>query len=159
MDSVSIAATLKKCELFSELSDSEIGAIAGSAITEQYGPGELIYEQGCIGRNLYILAEGQVSLERHIVLGKTSKANVTVFIQRETPSRRLMGSWSTLVGERHVQMCSAKCNQPTTVVCIPCSALSEIVAQNPQLRIKILEKLVIMLRDRIASSYEALESL
>ena len=87
------------------------------------------------------------------------KANVTVFVQRETPSRRLMGSWSSLVDERYIQMCTAKCDQPTTLIRIPSSAFADLSASLPEVRIKILEKVVIMLRERIASSYDVLETL
>ena len=159
MDASEVLSTLQKCELFSGLSQAEIEAVSKSAAIEVFNAGEIVYEQGSIGDNLYILAKGQVSLERTVSIGRMGKANVTVFVQRETPSRRLMGSWSSLVGERHVQMCTAKCDQPTTLIRIPSSAFAKVVATLPQIRIKILEKLVIMLRERIASSYEALETL
>jgi len=159
MDASKVLETLKKCELFSRLSEKEIESIGRSAMIEKFNAGEIVYEQGSVGDNLYILAEGQVSLERSVSIGRMGKANVTVFVQRETPSRRLMGSWSSLVGERHIQMCTAKCDQPTTLIRIPSSAFADLIASLPEVRIKILEKVVIMLRERIVSSYEVLETL
>lgn len=159
MDTEIIAVTIKKCELFGDLSEQELKSIAGSAVMEKYGAGESIYEQGNVGQNFYILVEGQVSLQRTMPLGKTARANVTVFVQRETPFRRLMGCWSALVGAEHRHLCTAKCDRPTTVIRIPCAALSAIVEKNPELKIKLLEKLVLMLRERIDSSYQAIETL
>ena len=108
---------------------------------------------------MYVLSKGQVVLEKKIDLGNSRQANVTVFVMRELPHRRLMGGWSTLVGEDHVQMCTAVCNAPTEVVAISCSDLKEVLEKNPMIRVKILEKLVLLLRDRIGTSYRAIESL
>ncbi len=150
---------LRKCEVFSELSDKELSSIAELGEIEKFNAGETIYSQGSIGTKLYILSEGQVYLERTMDIGGKRKANVPVFIQRESLSRRLMGCWSSLIGEQHMQRCTARCYKPTTVVSIPCSKLREIVSKDLELRVKILEKLVLLLRDRIDSSYEAMETL
>lgn len=159
MDVGEIAEILSKCELFSDLSDKEIRSIAKLGRIEKFKAGETIYEQGTLGAKLYILSQGQVSLERSADLGNARTANVTVFVLRERPNRRLMGCWGTLVGERHVQMCSAICDKPTKVVSLSCSDLRDVVYNDSTLRLKILEKLVLLLRDRIDSSYGAFETL
>ena len=86
-------------------------------------------------------------------------ANVTVFALKEQTNRRLMGGWSALVGEQHVQMCSAVCEKPTKVISMRCSDLRETIIKDSTMRIKILEKLILLLRDRIYSSYGAIETL
>jgi hypothetical protein len=40
-----------------------------------------------------------------------------------------------------------------------CSELRDTMVKNSKIQIKILEKLVLLLRDRIISSYEAIETL
>jgi len=85
--------------------------------------------------------------------------NITVYVLRERPLRRLMGCWCTLIGEEHVQMCTARCDQPSQLFSISCSDLREIMAKNSNMRIKILEKLVLILRERLISSYESMETL
>jgi len=159
MDTDQIAAVLHKCEVFEGLSDQELKSIAGLARIEKFKAGDIIYAQGSIGTKLYVLSEGKVRLERKVEIGGNRKAYVPAFVQRESPSRRLMGSWSALVGEQHIQMCSAKCYKPTTVISISSSELTAALSGNPGLRIKILEKLILLLRDRIASSYEAMETM
>ena len=154
-----ITDILRKCDVFCELSDKELRTIAKLAKVEKFSAGETIYSQGSIGTKLYILSEGQVSLERTMDIGGKRKATVPVFIQTESPTRRLLGSWSALAGEEHRHMCTARCYRPTTVVSLPCSKLKEIVAKDPKLRMKILEQLILLLRDRIDSSYEAMEAL
>jgi len=118
-----------------------------------------IYEQGSIGTKLYIFSEGRVTLERRIDLGDVRVANITVFALREQKNRRLMGGWCALVGEQHVQMCSAVCEKPTKVISMRCSDLRKTIIKNSTMRIKILEKLILLLRDRLYSSYEAIETL
>jgi hypothetical protein len=86
-------------------------------------------------------------------------SSVPVFVQRESPFRRLMGGWSALVGEQHVQMCTAKRYKPTTGISISSSELAETLSRNLEIRSKILKKLILLLRDRIASSYEAMETM
>lgn len=154
-----ITEILKMCELFSELSDNELGSIAKLGHIEKFESGEKIYEQGSIGTKIYILSQGRVTLERKIELGGGRVASITVFALKEQPNRRLMGGWSALVGEQHVQMCSAVCEKPTEVISVHCSDLRETIIKNSTIRIKILEKLILLLRDRIGSSYGAIETL
>jgi CRP-like cAMP-binding protein len=159
MDIEKITEILRMCELFSELSDNELGSIASLGRIEKFEPGEKIYEQGSIGTKLYILSQGRVTLERKVDLGGRRVANLTVFALKEQTNRRLMGGWSALVGEQHVQMCSAVCEKPTKVISMRCSDLRETIIKNSTIRIKILEKLILLLRDRIYSSYGAIETL
>ncbi len=154
-----ITEILRMCELFSELSDNELGSIAKLGRIEKFEAGEKIYEQGSIGTKLYILSEGRVTLERRVDLGGVRVANITVFALRQQKNRRLMGGWCTLVGKQHVQMCSAVCEKPTRVISMRCSDLRETIIKDSTMRIKILEKLILLLRDRIYSSYEAIETL
>jgi hypothetical protein len=115
--------------------------------------------QGDLGTHLYVLSSGQIHLERKADLSEKRKENVTVFVLRERPDRRLLGCWGELVGKRHVHMCSAICDKATGVLSISCSGLKKVIKNNPKLRLKILEKLILLLRDRIDSSYGALETL
>jgi len=154
-----ITEILRMCELFSNLSDKELRSIAKLGRIEKFEAGERIYEQSSIGTKLYILFKGHVALERMVDLGGVRKANVTVFTLRERTNRRIMGGWCTLVGKQHVQMCSAICEKPTQVISMRCSDLRETMIKDSTIRIKILEKLILLLRDRIYSSYGAIETL
>lgn len=159
MGSDQIANTLRKCKLFNELTDEELSPIVKLGHVEEYRAGETIYEQGSIGTKLYILSEGLVSLHRKFKLDDSRMASTKVYVMRESPQRRLMGGWCTLVGEQHVQMCSAICDKPSKLISIRCSELREIIVENSKIYIKILEKLVLILRDRLESSYAAMETI
>ena len=159
MNTDQVIEVLRKCGVFSGLSDRELRSIAKLGRCETFEAGDTIYSQGNSGTQLFVLCEGQVSLDRTIDLGGKRKAKVPVFVQRESPFRRLLGNWPALVGQEHVQMCTAKCHQPTTVISIPSSELNALIAEDPEMRAKVLEKLVLLLRDRIVSSYEAMEAM
>ena len=159
MDIDKITRLLRKCEIFSELSDRELKSIAKLCKIEKFNVGDSIYSQGGVGEKLYVLAEGEVTLERTIDIGDQRKAKIPVFTFRATPSRRLMGGWFALLGEQHMHMCTAICYRATTLISIECSKLREYIAKNLEIKTKILEKLILLLRDRIDSSYKAMESL
>jgi CRP-like cAMP-binding protein len=159
MNTEQVVSVLRKCEVFGRLSDEEFRAVAALARSETFDAGEVIYTQGTTGTKLYVLCEGLVILERAMHIEGKRNITVPVFVQRETPSRRLMGAWSSLVGEAHVQMCTARCSRPTTVIALPCADLTELISRDAETRVKILEKLVLLLRDRIASSYEEIEAM
>ena len=159
MNTDEVIGVLRKCGVFAKLSDAELQSIARLGKIEKFKAGDTIYSQGSVGTQLFVLSEGQVSLERMIDLGGKRKATVPVFIQRESAFRRLMGNWPALVGVEHVQMCTAKCQKPTTVISMASSELNEVISREPATKVKILEKLVLLLRDRIATSYESMEAM
>lgn len=159
MDSEVIRETLRKCEFFTGLSDEELSPIVELARVEEHKAGDTIYEQGKFGTKLYCLSKGRVSLLRRFRLSDGTTATSTVYILREPPLRRIMGCWCTLLGEEHIQMCYAKCDRPSKVVSMACSDLRKVFDKNPGVQTKILEKFILILRDRLESSYAAMETL
>lgn len=159
MSGEEILQALKQCGLFTELSDEELSPIARLGAVEHFSAGEIVYRQGDRGRKLYILSEGQVALQRHYEIEGGRQAEKVVYILRESPNRRLMGSWSKLVGEEHIQMCTARCLKPTKLVSFDSTSLKDLIARRPEMRIKLLEKLVLILRERLESSYSAMDTL
>ncbi len=159
MESTEVIEALKKCGLFGDLSENELATMTALAHLETFKPGDVVYQQGQRGEKIYILAEGQISLHRAFEVGGNRQAEKMVYVLRESPNRRLLGNWSTLVGEPHPQMCTAKCVKPTKLVSFNSAALRELIAKNPQIQIKILEKLVVILRERLESSYSSMDTL
>jgi len=149
-----ISGFLEKCELFSGLNKNEVEKIAGLGHLETYEAGENILSQGDFGENLYIIAEGKVVLERSIDLGTRRGSAVIGLLGRG----RALGCWSTLLGEPHTYMSSAKCRKPTKAVVIKGQALREMMLGNLQLGFKVLERLCFILRDRIHGAFGAMEN-
>ena len=159
MEIDTIIETLKKCELFNHLSKDELHSIAKMGKVEAYNTGDELFQQGYAGNKLYILSEGHISLYRKMHLGKGREGIATVYEAKERPYRRLLGGWSALIGEPHVQMCTARCNSPSKVISIPPEDLRLFLEKDYEIRVRILEKLVLLLKDRLESSYSAMETL
>jgi CRP-like cAMP-binding protein len=149
-----ISGFLEKCELFSGLNKNEVEKIAGLGHLETYEAGENILSQGDFGENLYIIAEGMVVLERSIDLGTRRGSAVIGLLGRG----RALGCWSTLLGEPHTYMSSARCRKPTKAVVIKGQALREMMLGNFPLGFKVLERLCFILRDRIHGAFGAMEN-
>ena len=149
-----ISGFLEKCELFSGLNKNEVEKIAGLGHLETYEAGENILNQGDFGENLYIIAQGMVVLERSIDLGTRRGSAVIGLLGRG----RALGCWSTLLGEPHTYMSSAKCRKPAKAVVIKGQALREMMLGNLPLGFKVLERLCFILRDRIHGAFGAMEN-
>ncbi len=155
MEHSEIESILKGCEFFKELKKDDIGNIASLCEVKIYNVGEYVFQQHDYGEHLYIIAEGRISLERSVDLG-ARKGNVLI----ETLGKgRVMGCWSTLLGESHFLMSSAACQKPTTVVAMKGADLRGMMLSNTSLGFNVLERFCFLLRDRIQSAYGALEKI
>ncbi len=56
-------------------------------------------------------------------------------------------------------MCTARCDNPSKVISIPTEDLRIFLQKDLEVRVKVLENLVLLLRDRLESSYSAIETL
>jgi len=150
-----IADILENCELFRGLNRDEIEKVASLGRVEMYEAGENILNQGDFGDRLYIIAEGHVFLERSVDLGPRKGNAVISLLGRG----KALGCWSTLLGEAHTLLSSAICRKPTKVVAINGLALREMMLGNFQFGFKVLERLCLLLRDRIQGAYGAMENI
>jgi CRP-like cAMP-binding protein len=150
-----IVETLKRCDLFCQLDDKEIASIAEFCLIDKYDPGETIFQQGDQGSKIYIVSEGQVFLERTIDMGhRKAKATISVLGRGKA-----LGCWSTIVGEPHTLMCSAKCYKPTKVISIEGPILRKALLTDFKAGFKVMERLVRILWDRVQGAYGAMENL
>lgn len=155
MNQSSIEIILGECEFFKYLKKEDIGKIAGFCILKNYETGDYVFQQGDFGDHLYIIADGQVFLERSLDMGPR-KANVVI----ETLGKgRVFGCWSTLLDDPHFLMSSACCQKPTKVICLRGTDLRAIMNEDREIGFYILERLCFLLRDRIQAAYGALEKI
>jgi CRP/FNR family cyclic AMP-dependent transcriptional regulator len=155
MDGSEIYQTLERSELFGCLDKKDIQKIVGLCREESFEPGQAIFRQGDTGDRIYIIAEGQVALERTMDLG-TRKGNVLIGI---IGKGRAFGCWSTLLGKSHSFLSSASCQKPTKAVFFSGAEVRALMLSNPALGLCILERLCFFLRDRLQSVYGAMEKI
>lgn len=155
MNKSEIADVLANSEFFKYLQKNDIADIASICDTLSCQSGDYIFRQGDFGDQLFVVAEGQVFLERSMDVG-AHKGKVVL----ETLGKgRLLGCWSTLLGAPHILMSSAGCKGSTRLLVLKGSQLREKMSQDNALGFNILERLCFLLRDRIQAAYGALEKI
>lgn len=153
MEKVDIRQALEECEFFNGLVDEDLEKIAALCLVRSYEVGEAVFRQGDFGDHLWAVVDGQISLERTVELGK-QKASVII---STLGKGRVLGCWSTLLGEPHILMCSAVCEKPAVSLMLSGARLREMMHADTDLGYAIMEKLCFLLRDRVQSAYGALE--
>ncbi len=155
MNAPDIGKILRGSKFFKDLDDSVIRKIAPLGEIRTLRTGEHVFRQGDFGEHIYIVIDGHVSLERQTNLGHRSGSVVIDMLGKG----RFLGCWSTLLNEPHVLMASAYCQKPTQVVSIRGADLRKIMVQEPELGFDVMERLCILLRDRIQAAYGAFEKI
>ncbi|MGD8366249.1 MAG: cyclic nucleotide-binding domain-containing protein [Desulfobacterales bacterium] len=153
MEQADIRRALEECEFFSGLVSGDLAKVAELCQVQTYEVGETLFRQGDFGEHLWALVDGQVSLERTVELGKQKGSVVITTLGKG----RILGCWSSLLGEPHILMCSAVCEKPAVALRLSGARLREIMHADTDLGYAIMEKLCFLLRDRVQSAYGALE--
>lgn len=157
MASSEITEVLKNCDLFAALNEEELQAVASEVATawktEEYKAGERIFEQGQHSTTLYIIAEGQVVLERSLNIGDRS----TPWPLGLLGKGRAMG-WSALLYGPRSLTATAICQKPTRVISIEGTSLRSALEKQPGIGFKVMDRLAYMLRERLQAAYNTVEA-
>ena len=155
METIELRAALADCELFKGLNASEIDSISTICEEYNYQAGEQIYRQGEPGEHLYIVTDGQVVLERAMTIG-TREGRISI----DTLGRgRVFGCWSTLLDKPHTMMLRTYCQKPTTILRFNGTELRNLMLKDNRFGFNIIERLCLLLRERIQSAYGAMEKI
>ena len=147
--------TLRECKLFKDLSDEHLRTLAKVFQVEEYNAGEYIFRQGELGLRIYLIDQGQVSLERTINLGdRAAKATLSLL-----GKHRLLGCWACILGEERYLGESALCQKRTRVVSAKGIDLEAIIKGNPQIAYVFLKRLCFMLDEKLHDCYCAMGAL
>ena len=148
-----IIQVLQGSRFFRNLAEESIRKVASLCRMQTYETGESIFKQGGHGEHLYIIAEGQVHLERSMNVGNR-KGRVLI---DTLGNGRTLGCWSALLGERHVLMSTANCQKKTTLLVLTGRDLRRLMTENTQFGFDMMERLCFLLRDRIQAAYGAMD--
>ena len=156
MECSPVERCLVECEFFQGLPDEHLEKIGKLCEVQAYEPGDVIFRQGDFGEHLYVIADGQAYLERGVDLGDKKIGTVVISVLGKG---RLLGCWSTLLGEPHILMCSAVTQKPSTILRFSGSELRALMDENSVLGFTLMERLCFLLKDRVQSAYGALEKI
>jgi CRP-like cAMP-binding protein len=155
MKSSEIEEILAGCELFKGLVQSEIRNIAKICRVDTFDKGAAVYQQGDFGENIYIIANGQVVLERTVDMESREGRVVIAILGRG----RVFGCWSTLLDEPHIMMLKTFCQTPATILVLKGAELRKSMISDTRFGFNVMEKLCFLLRERIQSAYGAMEKM
>lgn len=155
MDILDIPKTLQACEFFKGLKPGQIACVAPICHVLRLEAGDFVYRQGGAGEDLYIVAEGQVLLERTVSVG-ARRGSVAVAVLGKG---KVFGGWSTLLNEAHILMLSAVCRKPCVLVALKGAELRRLMTGDIPLGFAILERLCFLLRERLQLALGAIETL
>ena len=153
MDHEQVRVALAQCEFFQGLTPQDIERVVALCEVKRLEAGEFVFEQGDFGEDLFVIVDGQLFLDHHFNLGDR-QANVTI---ASLGRGRVLGCWSTMLDEAHILMCSAVCAKPSLVVRLSGSQLRRLMVENKEFGFIMLQRLALLLRDRVRLAYGALE--
>ena len=155
MESAGIDQALANGELFKGLEQDEIRMISNICQVNTYEAGELVYQQGDFGEYLYIIAEGQVVLERTMNIGSRKGRVVIATLGKG----RVFGCWSTLLDAPHIMMLTTFCQKPAKIILLKGADLRELMLRDTRFGFNVMQRLCLLLRDRIEAAYGAMEKI
>ena len=155
MDRLEIKEILAQAELFKGLEEGDIERLVDLCSEMSYTAGAYPFRQGDLGDNIYVIAEGQICLERTRDLGERSAKVVVASLGKG----KVFGCWSTLLGEAHYLLCSALCSKATRILVLNGADLRKEMLGNTKLGCRVLERLCFLLRERLHGVYGAMEKI
>lgn len=140
----SIKEVLAISELFKGLSDEELEKVAALGREEIYEAGTVIFTEGSVAEDFYILDEGKVALEMSLTPTPGVGRRVTV----DTLTRGQSFGWSA-VGGTPVYTMSARCVEPIRVIAIDGKRLHSLLDENPYIGYRVMARLAAMVSSRL----------
>ncbi len=139
-----LAERLSRAEVFADLCQADLLAIAEFCREETYDEGQALLVEDKPANELFVIDRGRVALEKKVQLGRHSTPrNAT--IDYVIPGR--VAGFSALV-QPHIYSTSAVCLEPTRAVVIDGVALRQYLAEHPAVGYKILGTLSSIISSR-----------
>ena len=135
---------LKRSDLFRELSDEEIGVIAGICTTEEFSPGTTIHKQNTILDKLYVIEDGLVAIV--LDMGPLSQRQIQAASNFET------FGWSAVVPP-HLTTATAKAVETTKVLVFKGQDILNFCKANPQIGCTIYRGVARVVADRLHAAF------
>lgn len=139
---------LKRFHLFAGLSESVLTAIAPLAEEKTLPDGALLFSEGSSADQLFLVVEGQVSLEKKVQLGRSGTPRRAP-IEVTGPWHEV--GWSSLV-RPYVYTSSGVVQGKTTVLVVSGPGLRSWMVANPDVGYEILTRIASVIRRRMESS-------
>jgi signal transduction histidine kinase len=147
-----IKEILAQCYLFDDLTDEELEKVAALCREESCEAGAVIFAEGMMAKDLYIIKDGKVALETSFSLrpGLGKQGTIDVITQ---PGQAF--GWCALQ-RPHTFTMSARCLQPTKVFAIDGADLHSLLAEDWFMGYKVMEGMVGVVASRLRHTKDTL---
>jgi signal transduction histidine kinase len=139
-----IAKRLGGSEIFCDLPETDLIAIAEFCHEETFHEGSIILTEGEPADHLYVVERGKLALEKRIQLGRTSTPR-SATIGYIVPKK--VAGFSALT-EPHIYTTSAICIEPTRVVVVNGTRLRTYLDAHPEAGYRVMSTLASLTGDR-----------
>jgi CRP-like cAMP-binding protein len=143
MDRITLRQRLAEIAFAAELPGAVLDEIATAAAPADFVAGTVIFREGTIDRNLYLLNSGQVALEM-LVPGRGRVRLLSL-----GPGDML--AWSALLGEGRMTA-TAIATEDTETIAIDADRLLEICTANPQVGFEVMRRMSLALSKRLLAT-------
>ena len=123
---------LQKVHLFKGLRRNLLMKLLVDLVEKEYEPGELIFSEGEIGKALYIILEGSVTL--------TKKSNKDLAVLAELPAGSYFGELALI--DQMPRFASAAARERTTLLIMYKSYFDDLIKGSPAISSRVLLNLV-----------------
>jgi signal transduction histidine kinase len=140
--------TLSQFDAFYGLPEEAFEQIAQLASRKEYGQGSLLFSEGTVAENFYLILQGKVSLEKLVQLGRTGtprRATTNIIGPGHTVG------WSSLVPP-YEYTSSGVCLEKTVCLVIPGEELRQLMSEQPDIGYAILSKVSSIIRGRMTNA-------
>jgi CRP-like cAMP-binding protein len=143
--------------LFRELSDGALVLLAGTVMEKNYAEGEVIFEEGDIGRACFIIAEGRIEIYQNKIAGNGAAApgnGSSVQGPGSLRDRLAVLQPGDFFGEMVLldelpRSATARCLEPTRLYILYKSQFDSLISDNPRVGSLILHNLARLLSARL----------
>ncbi|MBK8781903.1 MAG: cyclic nucleotide-binding domain-containing protein [Anaerolineales bacterium] len=140
---------LSQFNLFNGLSEALLKEIAAMSKEVSYKNDEFVFREGETAENLHLLVKGSVALR--VKLTSRPESVTVSFIS--TPFQSF--GWSGVVPPFHYTS-SAQCDEDSEMLTIPSAAFMNLLEQNPEAGFKVMQRITVIIADRLRNSHQAL---
>jgi signal transduction histidine kinase len=139
---------LRRFDIFSELPDEALKAIAPLATEKKHSEGTVVFSEDSSAENLLLLLEGKISLEKRVQLGTTGtprRAHLSTISAGQT-----LG-WSSLVPP-YKYTSTGICTEEAKLLVIPGEALRDLMLKQPAVGFAISQRIASIIRGRMTTA-------
>ncbi len=145
-----IRGIIKSCELFWNLTDTQVDKLAPIAKEESFPAGQRIFSEGDLLPKFYIVSEGKATLEMEIRIGSRSRRQVVIDVLGRT---RCLG-WSAFL--KQPASMSSSTLEPSQLLTFDGEQIRRICTEDMEFGFKIMQETVGLVSDRLAMTRRTL---